>query len=87
MREDNVRGLSAIKFQALQRSVFPILGYLGTHSLDVPGTVHNTVYGFMQKEDFTPMSKSCIQFYNEVRNLHFDQCVHIIEPVLSKTSR
>ena len=30
------------------------------------------------------MSKTSTQFYNEVRKLHFDQCVHLIGSVLSK---
>ena len=56
MGEDDLQGLSATKLQFLQRSVFPILEYSGTHSLGVPGMVRNTIYGFMQKEDFTSMS-------------------------------
>ena len=84
MGEDNLRELSATKLQTLQRSVSLILGYSGTHSLEIPGVVRNMIYCFMQKEDFNSMLKPCTQFYNEVRKLHFDQCVHIIEPVLSK---
>ena len=84
MGEDNQHELSATKLQSLQRSVSPILGYSGTHSLVTPGTVRNMICGFMQKEDLNSMSKPCTQFYNEVPKLHFDRCVHIIEPVLSK---
>ena len=84
MGEDNLRELSATKLQSLQRSVSSILGYSGTHSLVIPGTVRNMICGFMQKKEFHSMSKPCTQAYNEVRNLHFDRRVYIIEPVLSK---
>ncbi len=85
MGEDNLRGLLATKLRFLQRSVSRLLEYSGTHSLGVPGTVRNMIYGSMQKEDFTSMFKTCNNLYNEMRKLHFDQCIHIIEPVLSKS--
>ena len=80
MDEDTSRESLATKLRLLGNSMSPLPEYSDTPLLGVPGTVRNMIYGSMQKEDFTSMSKTCTQFYIEVRKLHFDQRVHIIKP-------